>query len=146
MVFSTQKRNNNDMIKVLANATVVIILQYINVSNQHYYTHQTYIMSFVNYISIQLNTKRKIKRGGGEGQGDFPSAITSFQVSTSLPSPNPLWYLPALGHSLNGLMPSGRFLAFCPQFIVVICGRIRPQSSYSVITRPQVYCNINTYT
>ena len=43
--------------EVLAHATVVIILQYISVSNQHMAHLKPYTMLYVNYILIKLEEK-----------------------------------------------------------------------------------------
>ena len=43
--------------EVLANAMVVIILQYVSVPNQHC-TPQTYAVLYVNYISIKLEQSK----------------------------------------------------------------------------------------
>jgi len=41
---------------MLANAMVVIILQFIKVSNQHF-VHMKHMMLYINYISIKLGKK-----------------------------------------------------------------------------------------
>ena len=43
--------------EVLANAMVLIILQYISVSNQHIIHHK--LTQYVNYTSIRLGAKKK---------------------------------------------------------------------------------------
>lgn len=51
----SQHKNNDklcDMIELSANATMIIILQYINVPTNQYCTPQTYITLYVGYISI----------------------------------------------------------------------------------------------
>lgn len=59
------------MVQVLAKATVVIVVQYINVLDQHVIT---YTMSYVNYSSIKKKKYRKVPRTSTQ----FPSRVTSY--------------------------------------------------------------------
>ena len=51
------------MMEVLANAIVVIIFQYISVSNQHSGTPQTDTVLYVSYLSINLGVGKNIVNG-----------------------------------------------------------------------------------
>ena len=56
-MFSQQKRNGNYVMEALANATVAIILPYIDVSNQHI-VHFKLTQHYVNYTSVKLGKNR----------------------------------------------------------------------------------------
>lgn len=58
------------MIEVFADAMVVIILQYINVSSQLTAHLKLMTMLYVNYMSIKLNPC--LQRISSLGQGSFP--------------------------------------------------------------------------